>query len=157
MAEAIRLYAPFLLRIGHIKMQGMAVCIFYEASLFTLCNFELTSASLLRSQLPTPVLSESPQAKNLAPLRRNRVKTSCVIKIYRPPYPAFLLYWICLGFFVGECRSNKAFEKRMCFIWSGLEFRMCLSSDEPRMIRNLDHLNDMTVRRETNQFHTIIC
>lgn len=48
MAEAIRLYAPFLLRIGHIKMQGMAACIFYEASLFTLCNFELTSASLAK-------------------------------------------------------------------------------------------------------------
>ena len=59
--------------------------------------------------------------------------------------------------FVSKCRSNKAFEKRMCFIWSGFEFRMRLSSDEPRMIRNLDHLNDVTVRRETNQFHTIIC
>ena len=45
-------------------------CIYlYEADLFTLYNFELTSASSLRSQLQTSVLNDSSQDEELVPLR----------------------------------------------------------------------------------------
>ena len=45
----------------------------------------------------------------------------------------------------------------MRFIWTTLEFRMCLCSNEPRMIRKLNHLYDMTIRGQTGEHHTVIC
>ena len=54
--------------------------------------------------------------------------------------------WIKLFVHVLKRGSYKSFEKRMWLVLALLEFRMSLGSDEPWMIWNLDHLNDVSVR-----------
>lgn len=44
----------------------------------------------------------------------------------------------------------------MCLVRTALKLRMCLCPDEPRVIRKLDHFNDMSVRRQTRQEHAVI-
>ena len=44
----------------------------------------------------------------------------------------------------------------MCLVWTALKLRMCLCSDEPRVIRKLNHFYDMSVRRQTGQEHAVI-
>ena len=41
----------------------------------------------------------------------------------------------------------------MWTVRSGFEFRMSLCCKEPRMIRNLDHFYDSSIRGSTTEFH----
>ena len=40
-------------------------------------------------------------------------------------------------------------------VWPGFKFRVGLCGDEPGMIRNLNHLDDPSVRGDAGQLHTV--
>lgn len=54
-----------------------------------------------------------------------------------------------------RCGRNKAAEKRMGSVWSAFEFRVELAGNEPRMRRDLHHLNDMIIRRSTGKQNAV--
>ena len=60
----------------------------------------------------------------------------------------------CLVLFFESC-LHESFEERMWTVRPGFELRMCLCRNEPRMGRDLDHLDDAAVRRESAQRHPV--
>ena len=100
------IYLPPVIKISLIEQDPY---ILYAADLFTLYNFELNSASLVKIQLLTSVLSAPPNGGSLVPLRENRARAFCGINVYMSFFvyinrPVSIIYVHHYAASLSECR-----------------------------------------------------
>ena len=53
-----------------------------------------------------------------------------------------------------QCRFNEALEEWLWCRWFRLEFGMELNGDEPRVVRDLDNLDQISIRTGSRGDHT---